>query len=417
VPDFELNILNHSRTVGKLSDFKGKLILLDFWGSWCYSCLLSFPKLNKLQQKYDGKLQVILVNSAVTTGDNKDKIIETIKKYPVESSVMVAFDDSTAVKLFPHHYLPHYVWITPSGSVKAISNGDVVTEENIDAILKDENILLNMPIKKDYFPDKIMDLSIDDGQLEIDETLEYYSVLKKGEIDGLNRVHTTRKVRNKSGRGFIIRGISMRNITPIEMFETAVAYSNGKIVGNFRKRMVLELKDPVKFIFDSTKSVKENWEKENLFTYDLIIPASEMNNIQEHIWRDINNYSGYVGRFETRKVKCLVLMESGKTKLSPLIDSDTLTESKSIIENEVHRLINVSCSALAWYLDSNPSVAFPVINKASGYRNINVEFNFNNVDLSALRKQLAALDLELKESYEQLNVLIISDRPLNNNSQ
>lgn len=37
----------------KLSDFKGKYVLLDFWGSWCGPCMADVPKLKSLHQQFD----------------------------------------------------------------------------------------------------------------------------------------------------------------------------------------------------------------------------------------------------------------------------------------------------------------------------------------------------------------------------
>jgi len=46
-----------------LSDYRGKVILLDFWASWCGPCRLSFPWMNDLQTRYtDDQLVIIAVN-------------------------------------------------------------------------------------------------------------------------------------------------------------------------------------------------------------------------------------------------------------------------------------------------------------------------------------------------------------------
>ncbi len=49
-PDFEVGLLTGERT--KLSDLKGKYVLLQFWGSWCGPCRRENPELVALYQKY-----------------------------------------------------------------------------------------------------------------------------------------------------------------------------------------------------------------------------------------------------------------------------------------------------------------------------------------------------------------------------
>lgn len=47
----------------KLSDYKGKVVYLDFWASWCVPCRKSFPWMNQLRQKYSEEdLVIVAVN-------------------------------------------------------------------------------------------------------------------------------------------------------------------------------------------------------------------------------------------------------------------------------------------------------------------------------------------------------------------
>ncbi len=58
-PDFETTLIDGSSF--KLSDLRGKYVLLDFWGSWCPPCRKENPKLAELHQKYSDELTIVTV--------------------------------------------------------------------------------------------------------------------------------------------------------------------------------------------------------------------------------------------------------------------------------------------------------------------------------------------------------------------
>ena len=56
-PNFTLKDLNGKDV--SLSDFKGKWVILDFWGSWCPWCIKGFPELKEAYEKYGERLEII----------------------------------------------------------------------------------------------------------------------------------------------------------------------------------------------------------------------------------------------------------------------------------------------------------------------------------------------------------------------
>src|SRR5690348_7254234 len=82
VPDIEFALVNYPTQKARLSDFAGKLIILDFWATWCTGCLHNFPKMDSLQKEFKGKLQVILVNKK-STGDDYLKVERFYEKWKV----------------------------------------------------------------------------------------------------------------------------------------------------------------------------------------------------------------------------------------------------------------------------------------------------------------------------------------------
>src|ERR1043165_5719108 len=57
------NIENYSKKEIKVSDFKGKWLVLDFWSIGCTGCLNSFPHVSAIQQELQDKLQIMLVGA------------------------------------------------------------------------------------------------------------------------------------------------------------------------------------------------------------------------------------------------------------------------------------------------------------------------------------------------------------------
>jgi thiol-disulfide isomerase/thioredoxin len=113
-----------------LSTYKGKLIILDFWATWCSGCIYQFEKLEKLQQQYPNQIKVLLVNQA-NTKDTPQRMqgIFSGKNAPfIKSNLSSIYNDTILGKLFPHPHLPHYAWIGPDGELLALTNADLVSE-------------------------------------------------------------------------------------------------------------------------------------------------------------------------------------------------------------------------------------------------------------------------------------------------
>lgn len=72
-----------------LDTLKGKVVLLDFWASWCGPCRQSFPWLNQMQQKYGAEGLVIL---AINEDEERADAELFLKKYPAQFSLV--FDEN-----------------------------------------------------------------------------------------------------------------------------------------------------------------------------------------------------------------------------------------------------------------------------------------------------------------------------------
>tara|TARA_B110000116_G_C16784097_1_gene559915 strand:- start:557 stop:1084 length:528 start_codon:yes stop_codon:yes gene_type:complete len=69
-PDFETEIYPNLEEIFKLSDHKGKPVLINFWASWCVPCEVEFPHIQKMRDNYnETDLSIFGINSFDLTED------------------------------------------------------------------------------------------------------------------------------------------------------------------------------------------------------------------------------------------------------------------------------------------------------------------------------------------------------------
>jgi thiol-disulfide isomerase/thioredoxin len=86
-PEFKLNTLDGKPV--SLGDYKSKVVLLNFWATWCGPCRAEIPDLVELQTKYKDQLQVI---GLVVDDDDRDAIKNFAMKYGINYPVAIATD-------------------------------------------------------------------------------------------------------------------------------------------------------------------------------------------------------------------------------------------------------------------------------------------------------------------------------------
>jgi peroxiredoxin len=84
-PDFELKTLDGK--TAKLSDYKGKAVLLNFWATWCEPCKIEMPWLVDFHKQYGSQGFTVLGVAMDDDADSKDWVQKDIRKFAEEKQV------------------------------------------------------------------------------------------------------------------------------------------------------------------------------------------------------------------------------------------------------------------------------------------------------------------------------------------
>jgi len=125
-PDFELKKLDE--TFMKLTDLRGRIVVLDFWATWCGPCVASLPKIADLAQQYKGaEVDVIAVNIEQTPAEIR-ALLTRLKINPI----VVLDSDGAVARAYQAQAIPQTVIIDRDGKVKqVIVGGGTATEAKI----------------------------------------------------------------------------------------------------------------------------------------------------------------------------------------------------------------------------------------------------------------------------------------------
>lgn len=105
---------------GKLpADMKGKVVLVDFWASWCGPCKQSFPALNEIQKQFAAEGLVVV---AINVDESRADMEAFLKQHPAEFAVVrdaaQKLVEKAGVETMPSSFL-----IGRDGKIRSVHSG------------------------------------------------------------------------------------------------------------------------------------------------------------------------------------------------------------------------------------------------------------------------------------------------------
>ncbi|WCT14425.1 TlpA family protein disulfide reductase [Mucilaginibacter jinjuensis] len=173
VPDVLISqVLNNNGGATRLSDFRGRLLILDFWATSCAGCIQAMPRLDSLQKVSGGRVVILPV-----TAEKRKRVMafQKANAFLQGWKFRTVVEDRDLHALFPHRLVPHEVWIDSTGHVMAITDVAAVNVLAIDRALSGKQP--NASLKADVLSYQRNKPLLVDGNGAPDSAYRYRSII------------------------------------------------------------------------------------------------------------------------------------------------------------------------------------------------------------------------------------------------
>jgi len=399
-----------------LYDLNKKLIIFDFWATYCSSCIANMPHLQKLQEEFGNDIQIIIV-----TKNSKKEVDDLYARLNGHVSPEVTYawkhlpfivEDSVLDQLFPHDAVPCHVWLDSAKVVEGIAYDNTTTKENIHAFLTGKKIKLAKYGLDDL--DALSPLSWIYGDNNFKEQLKYYSfIFSRLNHKGGGDNQVTALIDSTANK---IVGLSCINMTIADLYKLSWYHYKNPNIGIPDNKILLEVKNKDKFYTPKKNSEYLEWGDTSLFTYALRVPLKNANDLYITMRQDLDRYFHYESKFENRKVKCLILKRISKKDIIFTKGREAKHEIDFGSNGARLNLQNMPIDYLVSRIETVISYKDPFMPffDETGYQgniDINIPWSddFNEISIPELRKSLRKYGLDLVEEYKILRMLVISD--------
>ena len=136
-PEFELENIAGGKTTA--AELKGKVLVLDFWATWCEPCIMEIPKFNKMADEFKGKnVEVVGITVESPHGDIKPKVKETGMKYTVLVGNDSVVDGFGGLIGFPTTFVVTPDWKIYKKYMGALPDKDARIKKDIEKLLAEQ---------------------------------------------------------------------------------------------------------------------------------------------------------------------------------------------------------------------------------------------------------------------------------------
>ncbi|MCW2258690.1 MULTISPECIES: TlpA family protein disulfide reductase [Sphingobacterium] len=379
MPDIPIQpVLNYKQSYIDINSFRDKVVILDFFDTFCVNCIAAMPKLQKLQNELGDKLQVILV----TWQDQKtiEKFFQTnsfLKENKVSLSTIYSAD--LLRSYFPHTGVPHTAWIYRN-KVQAVTYSDFVIKDNVEALYK--NGAIQLPLKSDF----------NDGLSVVKNEMEQNQVLGSLKISGYEDGVETTGIQIATDSITGLQKTTFYNLDILGAYTAAWSKIKKPTFLLKNDRIVWNVKDSSKYQYVKGDVGKNMWLLKNGITYERIDQIRRLDSAQAKIMlHDLNAFFGLNVYWTKKELPCLVIKHLKSKHKDPI-----RLESEGGVEGT---------DVLAFMIDYQGNFP-PIIDEAGAKMNIQID---DYSSLEKLNQQLKPYDLVIIKEKRPIEVLLFEE--------
>ena len=381
------NTVNIKSKTINIAKFQNKLIILDFWATWCGSCISAFAEDTKLQKLYKDSIQFLLVNSK-STRDTRKKISLFFSSYRQSYSILPSFVEDTILdKWFPHHSIPYLVWIK-NNRVLAITQDPNLVIENIRSYENQKELTSSKFDEIPYESTQPIFVNGNGGEAPHELFRSQLIPYKPGIRVSSSFFHDSSQE---------VNGLQFVSQTRFDLISAAYP----ELSAFDFNRVIFKVQNLDGFSLDS---VSENWNRLNRFTYSASFPPTTLAKARRYMRDDLDKYFNIKIDSVFIVSTCYVL-RSGKQKVPSTFDQNIISEKNTknqgfLREFTVSEVVN----------DLNQKSKIPYLDETNPYSKIWLTRNhqdITNEELIAMLKRNGIIVISLKK---ELKYLVISDQ-------
>jgi thiol-disulfide isomerase/thioredoxin len=389
-------VTNYSSTELKLSDLGAKLIILDFWGPRCLSCIEAFSKMDALQKEFGDRIQIIMVNQE--SQEFTEQFFAKRKKLIIPKLPFV-MGDTILKNIFPHVGMPYHVWIDSLGNAIGATDGYQTNRSSIKAYLEKSRIQITSANQKRSNIASLFDP-------KFDSAMSYYSYIAR-----CNPSYRIQESLDRNGMHLT------ESCTDIKSLFIKAYDEGGKYELQRPGRSLLNL--PNDRIYEVPHQADEiaQWREHDSYTYDLFLPAWKKQDAYTIMKEDLARYFRLKARIEKRKIKTLALVRtSRKDKLQSKggkgedqFYTTHIGSTEFLPTRYIKNLgFDVLVYKLKWIFETEMHLSFTDLTGYKGLIDICIDGRImDDFHLDAFKCALNVYDLDLVEKYVTADVLVM----------